>query len=133
MYKWQKHTSWVTFGNPALAELRHAFSACNCVLKVINLIGSNQGNYFEIATACSKTHSENDCRNVAFCMMFPVLPTIFYVSVLLVMVSENKLNHIELIVFYRQSSLIIWFTPKVTLKTRSIFIGFYCKIKSSNK
>jgi len=37
------------------------------------LVGSNQGNYFENATACSKrTHAENACRNAAlgecFCM-----------------------------------------------------------------
>jgi len=32
----------------------HAFTACGCVLKEITLVGSNQGNYFEIATACSK-------------------------------------------------------------------------------
>jgi len=32
----------------------HAFTACNYVLKEISLVGSNQGNYFENATACSK-------------------------------------------------------------------------------
>ncbi len=32
----------------------HAFTACNCVFKVITMVGSNQGNYFENATACSK-------------------------------------------------------------------------------
>jgi hypothetical protein len=32
----------------------HAFTACNCVFKEITLVGSNQGNYFENATACSK-------------------------------------------------------------------------------
>ncbi len=32
----------------------HAFTACSCVFKVITLVGSNQGNYFE-----------NDCRNSA--------------------------------------------------------------------
>jgi len=32
----------------------HAFTACGCVFKEITLIGSNQGNYFENATACSK-------------------------------------------------------------------------------
>jgi len=32
----------------------HAFTACGCVFKVITLIGSNQGNYFENATTCSK-------------------------------------------------------------------------------
>ncbi len=33
---------------------RHAFTACGCVFKEITLVGSNQGNYFENATACSK-------------------------------------------------------------------------------
>jgi len=32
----------------------HAFTACGCVLKEITLVGSNQGYYFEHATACSK-------------------------------------------------------------------------------
>ena len=32
----------------------HAFTACVCVFKEITLVGSNQGNYFENATACSK-------------------------------------------------------------------------------
>ncbi len=32
----------------------HAFTACNCVFKEITLVGSNQGYYFENATACSK-------------------------------------------------------------------------------
>jgi hypothetical protein len=32
----------------------HAFTACGCVFKEITLVGSNQGNYFENATACSK-------------------------------------------------------------------------------
>jgi len=32
----------------------HAFTACSCVFKVITLVGSNRGNYFENATACSK-------------------------------------------------------------------------------
>jgi len=32
----------------------HAFTACSCVLKAITLFGSNQGNYFENAIACSK-------------------------------------------------------------------------------
>jgi len=31
----------------------HAFTACVCVFKEITLVGSNQGNYFENATACS--------------------------------------------------------------------------------
>jgi len=31
-----------------------AFAACSCVFKVITLVGSNQGNYIENATACSK-------------------------------------------------------------------------------
>jgi len=32
----------------------HAFTACGCVFKEITLVGSNQGNFFENATACSK-------------------------------------------------------------------------------
>jgi hypothetical protein len=32
----------------------HAFTECVCVFKEITLVGSNQGNYFENATACSK-------------------------------------------------------------------------------
>jgi len=32
----------------------HAFTACVCVFKEITLVGSNQGNFFENATACSK-------------------------------------------------------------------------------
>jgi len=32
----------------------HAFTACGSVFKEITLVGSNQGNYFENATACSK-------------------------------------------------------------------------------
>jgi len=32
----------------------HAFAACGCVLKEIALVDSNQGSYFENATACSK-------------------------------------------------------------------------------
>jgi len=32
----------------------HAFTACGCVFKEIALVGSNQGNFFENATNCSK-------------------------------------------------------------------------------
>jgi len=32
----------------------HAFTACGCVFKEITLVGSNQGNFFDNATACSK-------------------------------------------------------------------------------
>jgi len=32
----------------------HVFTACGCVFKEITLVDSNQGNYFENATACSK-------------------------------------------------------------------------------
>ncbi len=32
----------------------HTFTACGCVFKEITLVGSNQGNFFENATACSK-------------------------------------------------------------------------------
>jgi len=43
----------------------HAFTACGSVFQVITLVGSNQGNYFENATACSKRMLKNDCRNAA--------------------------------------------------------------------
>jgi len=36
------------------SRFQHAFTACNCVFKVMTLVGSNQGNYFENTTACSK-------------------------------------------------------------------------------
>jgi len=32
----------------------HAFTACGCVFNEITMVGSNQGNYFENATASSK-------------------------------------------------------------------------------
>ena len=35
-------------------RFQRAFTACCCVFKVITLVGSNQGNYFENANACSK-------------------------------------------------------------------------------
>ncbi len=35
-------------------RLTYAFSACGCVFKEITLVCSNQANYFEKATACSK-------------------------------------------------------------------------------
>ncbi len=31
-----------------------AFTTCGCIFKEITLVGLNQGNYFETATACSK-------------------------------------------------------------------------------
>jgi len=33
---------------------QRAFTACSCVFKEITLVGSNQGNYVENATACRK-------------------------------------------------------------------------------
>jgi len=36
------------------SRFQRVFTACICVFKVITLIGSNQGNYFENAIACSK-------------------------------------------------------------------------------
>jgi len=36
------------------SRFQRAFTACSCVFKVITLIGSNQGNYFENATTCSR-------------------------------------------------------------------------------
>jgi len=35
-------------------RFQHAPTACGCVFKVITLLGSNQGNYFENAITCSK-------------------------------------------------------------------------------
>jgi len=35
-------------------RLMHGFTACGCVFKEITWVGSNQGNYFENVTACSK-------------------------------------------------------------------------------
>jgi len=39
---------------PCDERFTHAFTACGSVFKVITLVGSNQGNYFENATECSK-------------------------------------------------------------------------------
>jgi len=36
------------------SRFQHAFTACVCVFKVITLVGSNQRNYLENATTCSK-------------------------------------------------------------------------------
>ncbi len=36
------------------SRFQGAFTACICVFKVITLVGSNQRNYFENATACCK-------------------------------------------------------------------------------
>jgi len=36
------------------SRFQRALTACSCVFKVYTLIGSNQGKYFENATACSK-------------------------------------------------------------------------------
>ncbi len=36
------------------SRFQRAITACSCVFKVITLIGSNQGNFFENPTACSK-------------------------------------------------------------------------------
>jgi hypothetical protein len=36
------------------SRFQRMFTACGCVFKVILLVVSNQGNYFENATACSK-------------------------------------------------------------------------------
>jgi len=35
-------------------RFQRAFTACGCFYKVITLVGSNQGNYFENATSCGK-------------------------------------------------------------------------------
>jgi hypothetical protein len=36
------------------SRFQRAFTAYSCVFKKNTLVGSNQGNYFESATACSK-------------------------------------------------------------------------------
>jgi len=36
------------------SHFQRAFTACVCIFKVITLVGANQGNYVENATACSK-------------------------------------------------------------------------------
>jgi len=36
------------------SRFQRAFSASNCVIKVITLVGSSQGNYFENETACNR-------------------------------------------------------------------------------
>jgi len=43
----------------------HAFTACGCVFKEITLVGSNQGNFFENATACSKRTLKTTVANLA--------------------------------------------------------------------
>jgi hypothetical protein len=47
--------SWFVFLKLSCDErFTHAFTAFGCVFKEITLVGLNQGNYFENATACSK-------------------------------------------------------------------------------
>jgi len=36
-------------------RFKHAFTACSCVFKVITMVWVNQRNFFEIATASSKS------------------------------------------------------------------------------
>jgi len=36
------------------SRFQRGFTACSCIFKVITLVGSNQGNFFENATTCSK-------------------------------------------------------------------------------
>jgi len=36
------------------SRFQRAFTACSCVFKLITLVGSNQGNFFENATTCRK-------------------------------------------------------------------------------
>jgi hypothetical protein len=45
---------WTIFKLRCDERFTHAFTACGCVFKEITLVGSNQGNYFENTTACSK-------------------------------------------------------------------------------
>ncbi len=58
------------------SRLQRAFTACGCVFKEITLVGSNQGNYFENATACSKrtlkttVATQLNCQLSAFVQLF---------------------------------------------------------------
>ncbi len=36
------------------SRFQRAFSACSCIFKVLTLVGSNQSNFFDNATACNK-------------------------------------------------------------------------------
>jgi hypothetical protein len=49
-----KSGKYLTFKLRCDERFTHAFTACGCVFNEITLVGSNQGNYFENATACSK-------------------------------------------------------------------------------
>ncbi len=55
----QVHLNWQTVLETKLklrcdSRFQRALTACSCVFKVITLIGSNQGNFFENATTCRK-------------------------------------------------------------------------------
>jgi len=68
--------------------LRRAFYACvycsGCIFKEITLVGSNQGNYFEIATACSK-------RTLKTTVATQLKLNILFVSLKLLFVLQIKL------------------------------------------
>jgi len=49
--KHQKLKAVVSIKQRCDERFTHAFTACGCVFKEITLVGSNQGNYFENATA----------------------------------------------------------------------------------
>jgi len=46
------------------SRFQRAFTVCNCIFKVITLVGSNQGNYFENTTACSKRLSQRSFSRI---------------------------------------------------------------------
>ncbi len=53
-----------------------AFTACGCVFKEITLVGSNQGNFFENATACSKhTLKTTVATQLKLAMLYGTLDT----------------------------------------------------------
>jgi hypothetical protein len=50
-----KKINWISYGGCCVAtSVLRMFTACGIVFKEITLVGSNQGNYFENETACSK-------------------------------------------------------------------------------
>jgi len=57
----------------------HAFTACGSVFKEITLVGSNQGNYFENASACSKRMRKTTVAMQLKDISRPVLPSNQYI------------------------------------------------------
>jgi len=50
----EQNSNFLSFKLRWDSRFQHAFTACSCAFKVITLIGSNLGNYFENATKCNK-------------------------------------------------------------------------------